>query len=390
MTRRARLHDLLEHPMDGADIESRSFAHIDQETGVHHFTPAQWEVVRRMIHTTGDFAITDHVIFSDDAVSSAVSALKGRAAILTDANMAKSGISMARLCSANGGYTKDDLHCYVADEDVAKAAETRGLPRSVVAMEKAAPILDGAIVAIGNAPTALMALSRMIMEENVRPALVIGVPVGFVHVAESKEELMGLSVPHIVLAGNRGGSPITVAIIHALCTLAAQDKKKRAGFDTVILLGHGSRVQGADQSMLKVAAAVRETGRYGRVETCNMSRLGPHFGETYEGCVAAGAKNVLVLPYFLNQGMHMKLDIPEMMQAAAKAHPDIKLVFGKNLGFDPLLVQLTEKRIQESAGCPDVREMALPEESDFPVPEGQGEFVEMPPDVAEKWRKANA
>lgn len=165
--------------------------------------------------------------------------------------------------------------------------------------------------------------------------------------------------------------------------------KNQEVFDTVILLGHGSRVPGADGSMLRVADTLRARGRFPKVATCNMSRLGPHFEEVFEKCVREGSRNVLLLPYFLNQGLHMKLDIPEKMQAALQAHPDVRLVFGKNLGYDELLVDLVEKRIEESSTLEDVRDVPLPDEETYPVPDGQCEFVPMLPEEAAKWKEAH-
>ncbi|KKK49385.1 hypothetical protein LCGC14_3135600, partial [marine sediment metagenome] len=250
------------------------------------------------------------------------------------------------------------------------------------------------LVVFGNAPTALLELNRLIIEEGVSPALVIAAPVGFVHVKESKEELLELDVPHIALTGRRGGSPLAVSIVHALCTLAAGEqpeaKPERPSverFDSAILLGHGSRVLGADRSMVRVAESLKKKGRYANVETCNMSRLGPHFEETFEKCVRMGARKVLLLPYFLNEGLHMKLDIPVKMQKAVKRHPHVKLVLGNSLGFDPLLVRLVEKRIEESATLGDVRNLQLPDEDAYPVPHGQCEFVEMLPEDAARWRE---
>ena len=121
-----------------------------------------------------------------------------------------------------GFYRRESIICHVADTDVERKARKTGLPRSLIAIQKAKPLLDGAIVVIGNAPVALMELSRMIIEEGLRPSLVIAMPVGFVHVVESKEELMGLGGPHIATVGRRGGSPLAVSVIHALCGLAPE------------------------------------------------------------------------------------------------------------------------------------------------------------------------
>ncbi len=400
MTKKARIHELLADSPVGEDIENSSFATIDREAAGHGFHPDQWEIVRRIIHTTGDVSIRESVRISDAAVDAGVAALLSGKPIYVDTNMIRSGLSIPRLRSVSGSYGRDDIYCHVSDKDVAGNAATLKLPRSVAAVRKAKPLfLEGGIAVFGNAPTGLLELSRMIIEEEVKPALVIGVPVGFVNVVESKAELIALDVPHIVLEGRRGGSPIAVAILHALCTVAAGRKgkentkggimKKQEVFDTVILLGHGSRVPGADESMLRVADTLRARGRFPKVATCNMSRLGPHFEEVFEKCVQEGSRNVLLLPYFLNQGLHMKLDIPEKMQAALRNHPDVKLVFGKNLGYDELLVDLVEKRIGESSALDDVRAVPLPDEETYPVPEGQCEFVPMLPEAAAKWKETH-
>lgn len=394
MIRRPRIHKLLAMPRSAQAIESLSFETIECEAPPHGFSYAQWQVVRRMIHTTGDFSIMESVRFSADALSAGIEALTSGQPLYVDSNMIRWGLSVSRLRMAWERYDRSSIHCHVADDDVAKKAQLAGLPRSILAVRKIGSKLEGAIAVFGNAPTALLELNRLIIEEGVRPAVVIAAPVGFVHVEESKEELMELPVPHITLAGRRGGSPIAVSIVHALCSLAAGEKPKAGSagppvdqFDAIILLGHGSRVPGADRSMLRVAEALKEKGRYANVEACNMSRLGPHFEETFEKYVRMGARKVLLLPFFLNEGLHMKLDIPRKMQQAVQRHPHVTLVCGKNLGFDPLLVHLAEKRIEESATLGDVRETELPDEEAYPVPHGQCEFVPMLPEEAARWRE---
>ncbi len=215
------IEKLYANPLGGGDIERMSFEIIDREAPAHSFSPEEWQVVRRMVHTTADFAIVDDVKFSKDALAAAVAALRKGAPIYSDSNMIRAGLSLARLRSISEGYSADSISCYVADPAVAQEARDAGLPRSLFAVRKAMPILDGAIVLIGNAPVALMELNRLVMQKEVRPAVVIGVPVGFVHVVESKAELLSLDVPHITLAGRRGGSPLAVSILHALCSIAA-------------------------------------------------------------------------------------------------------------------------------------------------------------------------
>jgi sirohydrochlorin ferrochelatase len=150
----------------------------------------------------------------------------------------------------------------------------------------------------------------------------------------------------------------------------------------IIILGHGSRVPDAGKHMEKVAAGLKEKHGYGIVEVCYMSRLGPHFPEIFEKCVQQGATDIMVIPYFLHDGLHLVLDIPEMLQEVAEQYPHVKLVLGENLGFDESLVDLVERRIAESKGRSDVREMLLPPRDEYPVPPGQHEFVPMHPKEA--------
>lgn len=211
-------------PMSGEAIERRSFEIIDQEVPSHHFSPAEWEVVRRMIHTTGDCALVSDVRFSPDAISSAIRALRGGSPIYVDSHMIKAGLSLERLRKVCPAYRRESIVCHIADEDVSRQAREAGLPRSLFAVRKAKAILQGSLVVFGNAPVALLELNRLMMEEKIRPALVVGMPVGFVHVLESKEELISQGVPYIVLAGRRGGSPVAVSVVHALCSLAALEE----------------------------------------------------------------------------------------------------------------------------------------------------------------------
>lgn len=132
-------------------------------------------------------------------------------------------------------------------------------------------------------------------------------------------------------------------------------------FDAIILIGHDSRVPGATQSMEQVARALQASGRYVQVTVCKFSRRSSLFSETLAHLVQQGAKRVLVQPYFLNEGVHIKCDIPNMMQDIGKEHPDVQLVMGMPLGFDRLLVDLVAKRIDESTRLPDVRSLEVPD-----------------------------
>jgi precorrin isomerase len=225
---RALIHDLLAAPLSGEDIEERSMAAIGRLMDRRRWNDAEWRVVSRLVHTTGDPSIADEVRFSPDWLEAGTKALRAAAPIICDANMLRSGISLTRLRVLNAGYAAGHLHCHVADAAVAAEAKSSGLPRSLFAVRAARAVLDGGIVCFGNAPVGLMELSRLIIEEGVRPALVVAMPVGFVHVVESKDELMRLGVPFIAIAGRRGGSPLAVATLHALCLAAGTTGPKES------------------------------------------------------------------------------------------------------------------------------------------------------------------
>ena len=197
--------------MKPADIEKRSFAIITEELGGRTFPESVAEVVKRVIHTSADFDYADNLCFSPDAVEQAKAALEAGATIVTDTNMALAGISKPTLAKLGGKAV-----CLMADEAVAREAKERGVTRATVSMEHAAKLDGPLIFAIGNAPTALIRLHELIEEGAVSPALVIGVPVGFVNVVESKELFLGGDTPYIIARGRKGGSNVAAAIVNAL------------------------------------------------------------------------------------------------------------------------------------------------------------------------------
>ena len=197
--------------MKPAEIEKRSFAIITEELGGRTFPESVAEVVKRVIHTSADFDYADNLCFSPDAVEQAKAALEAGATIVTDTNMALAGISKPTLAKLGGKAV-----CLMADEDVAREAKARGVTRATVSMEHAAKLDGPLIFAIGNAPTALIRLHELIEEGAVSPALVIGVPVGFVNVVESKELFLGGDTPYIIARGRKGGSNVAAAIVNAL------------------------------------------------------------------------------------------------------------------------------------------------------------------------------
>ena len=197
-------------PIPPAEIERRSFELIEQELP-HPLDPIQAPIIKRVIHTTADFSYADSLCFSEHAIETAREALRQGVGIITDTNMAKAGINKSRLAAYGG-----EVHCFMADEDVAEEAKKRGMTRAAVSMEKSAVMGENYIYAIGNAPTALIRLYELIQEGKVNPRLIIGVPVGFVHVVEAKELIMKADVPYIVARGRKGGSNVAAAICNAL------------------------------------------------------------------------------------------------------------------------------------------------------------------------------
>ncbi len=198
----------------GRRIEAESFAIIDREAGAHGLAPRTWTVVRRVIHATADFEFQRSLEVHPSAVEAGVAALRGAAPVVADVRMIAAGLP--RLA----------IRCFIGDEDVARAARERGSTRAAEAMRKASrlALLDGGVIAVGNAPTALAELQRLVEEEGVRPALVVAVPVGFVGAVESKEAALRLPVPWIVARGRKGGTPVAVAILNALAILAEEGR----------------------------------------------------------------------------------------------------------------------------------------------------------------------
>jgi len=194
-----------------SDIEKKSFSIITQELGDRTFPAGQEEVVKRVIHTTADFDYADNLCFSENATESAKDALSHGATIITDTNMAMSGINKTILSSLGG-----QVCCFMADKQVAEEAKSRGVTRAIVSMEHASKLDGPLIFAIGNAPTALIRLHELIEQGVCHPALVVGVPVGFVNVVESKELFIGGTTPYIIARGRKGGSNVAAAIINAL------------------------------------------------------------------------------------------------------------------------------------------------------------------------------
>lgn len=198
------------------DIEKKSFEMIDSEIGSHGYDERQWAIVRRVIHATADFDFAGRgkILFHEKAIESAFAAVRNKCTVVTDVDMVLAAINKKSL-SDLGLRTA----CYISDPKVIEDARRSGRTRSETAMRHAARDMDGGIVAIGNAPTALYEVINMIREGATKPALVIGIPVGFVSAPESKEELAKMDVPFITNIGRKGGSPAASSIMNAMLLL---------------------------------------------------------------------------------------------------------------------------------------------------------------------------
>ena len=196
------------------DIEAKSMEIIAQQANLSAFSEQEQQIVKRVIHTTGDFDYQRLVAITQGAIDSGIEAIQSGCRIVTDTQMAFAGINKRALEKANCR-----IDCYIAHDDVRKIAETQGITRAMAAVDFA--LQDGVdIFVIGNAPTALFRLAERIEQTGIAPELVIGVPVGFVGAAESKEAFRRLNVPSITTIGTKGGSNVAAAIMNALIYMA--------------------------------------------------------------------------------------------------------------------------------------------------------------------------
>lgn len=203
--------------LDPTRIEAKSFEIIDAEVGAHDYDERQWPVVRRVIHTSADFDFAETTLFAPGVIDKALAAIRAGEPILCDTRMVAAGVNKTRL--ARFGC---ELRCHVGDEDVAEAARSARVTRSIMAMRKG---IEGGcgIFLVGNAPTALYELLDRAADGAVQPSMVVGAPVGFVGATESKEALAQTDLPYITCRGRKGGSPVAAAVMNALLILAGEE-----------------------------------------------------------------------------------------------------------------------------------------------------------------------
>lgn len=208
--------------MKPQEIETKSFAIIDAEAGPHELDTAQWQVVRRVIHTSADFEWQEMMRFHPRAIDKGIAAIRAGKPIITDTHMARVGIRVRDLARFGG-----EVRCYMTDPRVVDRAAADGITRAKAAVDLAAEEMGGdtrtgAIFVVGNAPTALLRLLELAAANQAAPALVVGLPVGFVNAAESKAALMESDLPFITNIGRKGGSNVAAAVVNALIIMATQ------------------------------------------------------------------------------------------------------------------------------------------------------------------------
>ncbi|MFB5759968.1 precorrin-8X methylmutase [Paenibacillus medicaginis] len=201
------------------EIEGKSFEMITEELGEHPFTDRQYPVVQRVIHASADFELGRSMVFHPDAIEAGIQAIRTGQPLVADVQMIQAGVSKDRL--KRFGM---DVNVYISDPDVMEEAKRLNTTRAIISMRKAIRQAEGGIYAIGNAPTALLELIRLVKSGEARPGLIIGMPVGFVSAAESKDELRKLDIPFITNIGRKGGSTIVVAAVNALSLMAVQEE----------------------------------------------------------------------------------------------------------------------------------------------------------------------
>ncbi|PRX29842.1 precorrin-8X methylmutase [Orenia metallireducens] len=196
---------------DPKGIEVRSMEIITEEVGDLGQSPQEDKVIKRVIHATADLEFAKLVVISKGAIEAGLAALKSGANIVTDVNMLKSGITKGKSRELN-----IKVDCFISNQEIATEAKKLGITRSMMSMRRAAQDKDNKVFAIGNAPTALFELIKLVKEGKAEPELIIGTPVGFVGAKESKEELEKLDIPYITVRGRKGGSPVAASIVNAL------------------------------------------------------------------------------------------------------------------------------------------------------------------------------
>jgi precorrin-8X/cobalt-precorrin-8 methylmutase len=197
------------------EIEALSLKIINEEAGSHSFSASEWPIVQRVIHTSADFEYMETIRFHPDAVGTGIEAIRQGKTVITDTHMARAGIRKEAIHRFGGSVI-----CLIDDDAVRRAAAETGSTRAKTAVDAALSRMEGSIYVVGNAPTALLRLVELVKEKKAQPALIIGLPVGFVNAVESKAALMAMDTPYISNTGRKGGSTVAASVVNALSEMA--------------------------------------------------------------------------------------------------------------------------------------------------------------------------
>jgi precorrin-8X/cobalt-precorrin-8 methylmutase len=322
--------------------------------GMDGLGEAEQEMVRRLVCAVGDPTLAASVRIQPDAVQAGIRALLAGRPIITDVKMARAGIDRRR--TARLGCR---VICAIDAPEVVERAAASRLPRAVEAIRHLAPDLDGAVAVIGNAPTALLSLLDLVDAGLAHPALIIGMPVGFVAAAESKAELMARDVPYITVEGTRGGSALAVSAANTLLRRAAAAPEAAREKTAVLFLGHGSRARSASEAMESIIAGVQRRAGYEVVAWGYLEFAEPKILDGVRRCVEAGATRIVAIPYFLHVGMHMIRDLPRVLREARALYPHVQITMGRHIGLHGDLVEVLLDRIAESWHLPSIDDVEI-------------------------------
>jgi len=332
-------------PVPVHPIEEESYRILAGRVDLSGFEPGPAAVIARVVHATADPALVDALVVPGSAVQAGVAALAAGAPVICDVEMVRAGISGV------------DTHCHLAATPSAGDYPSR----SAAAMAAgAARFSDGAIVVVGCAPTALAEACRLIERGELRPALVVGVPVGYVGAAEAKERLLDLAertgVQVIALRGERGGAAVAAAIVNALVRLAANGEPRPSDAPAALLIGHGTRSTDGEAELRELCAGVAAARPELAVEAGFLEFMSPGIDEAIARLAGRGARQVIAVPLVLLGAGHMKDDGPAALQRARGGHPGIAFSYARDLGVHPLVLGAVEARIREAQpadGPPD-------------------------------------